>query len=116
MAQALLFINGDLINKKVSADGGLVDRLVKAGKSDDEILDSLYWTAFGRPPRPQERASDLAAIQRANPSATPAPVQSPTTASIDNRKSKVENPSPRRKAFEDMLWVLLNSKEFLFNH
>jgi hypothetical protein len=112
MAQALLFINGDLINKKVSADGGLVDRLVKAGKSDDEILDSLYWTAFGRPPRPQERASDLAAIQRAIRSGDPK-LSGVTTAGSN---PATVGDKPRRKAFEDMLWVLLNSKEFLFNH
>ena len=45
MAQALTFINSDLINKKVTSDGGLADRLVKAGKSDGEILHWINETA-----------------------------------------------------------------------
>ena len=113
MAQALLFINGDLLNKKVSGEGGMVDRLVKAGKPNTEVLDELYWTSFGRAPRPQERASDLSAIQRALAAPESTPPSDP----------KTPRPMPadrlaaaRRKAFEDMLWVLLNSKEFLFNH
>ncbi|HLJ56650.1 MAG TPA: DUF1549 and DUF1553 domain-containing protein [Chthonomonadaceae bacterium] len=64
MAQALLFINGELINRKVSADNGTVDRLIKAGKGDAEILDTLYWTALGRAPRALEKQTDLAAIRK----------------------------------------------------
>ena len=98
MAQALLFINGDVSNRKVTADGGLVDRLVKAGKPDADILDTLYRTALCRPPVPAERAANLAALRKVlNPSA-------PNLALV------------RRHAFEDLLWVLVNSKEFLFNH
>ena len=35
----------------MTADDGLVDRMVKAGKSDPEILDQLYWATCGRAPR-----------------------------------------------------------------
>ena len=97
MAQAFLFINGDLLNRKVTADGGMVDRLLKANKSDSDILDELYWTTFGRAPNAKERASNLQALERAI-AATP------------------KDPTSRRHALEDMLWVLVNSKEFLFNH
>src|SRR2546423_1015225 len=65
MAQALLFINGELINRKATADGGIVDRLVKAGRTDSEIVDTLYWTALSRPPSLSERASDLQAVKAA---------------------------------------------------
>ena len=97
MAQALLFINGDLLNRKVTADGGLVDRLIKANKTNADILDELYWTTFGRAPTAKERAANLQIIERA---ANAAPKDS----------------GSRRRALEDMLWVLVNSKEFLFNH
>jgi hypothetical protein len=108
MSQALLFINGDVINKKVTADGGLVDKLVKQGKSDGEIVDALYWTTLGRAPRTSERAENLGAIRRfltqSVSSVRPAAQQSLDAQAI------------RRRALEDLLWVLINSKEFLFNH
>ncbi len=148
MAQALLFINGELINRKVSADGGLVDRLIKSGKSDPEILDELYWSALGRSPQPAERQSSLASIRKAfivpTPPAATTPIAlakpvtrgaAPSSAqTVGSIKQVASTPAPsaaaamagpdakalatatRRHAFEDMFWVLLNSKEFLFNH
>ena len=103
MAQALLFINGELINRKVTSDGGIAAKLVQSGKSDTLILDELYWTALGRAPKPTERTADLTALKRAMQPAAPNP-------------TSLQQADLRRKAFEDMLWVLLNSKEFLFNH
>jgi hypothetical protein len=134
MAQALLFINGELVNRKVSADGGLVDRLLKSGKTDAEILDELYWSAFGRAPRAAERASDLKAIRRALASVPaavvtasqprgpvkPAAAVQQASAPGMSAKPAISDTAPqttaRRRTFEDMFWVLLNSKEFLFNH
>lgn len=114
MEQALLFINGDVINRKVTADGGLVDRLIKSGKSNDEILSTLYLTALGRSLSQVELSRDKGALnralaleQKAQPSAKPADSLVALKAAADKM---------RRRALEDMLWVLVNSKEFLFNH
>lgn len=101
MAQALLFINGELINRKVSAEGGLVERLLKAKKSDAEIVEELYWVAFGRAPSASERELDLKVLSKA--------LVTPPTA-------KESLDQVRKRGFEDLLWVLVNSKEFLFNH
>ena len=123
MAQALLFINGELINRKVTAEDGLVDRLVKAGKSDAEILNELYWTAFGRPPRPAERDSDLRSLHRAlaasDAPSTAAPPSQNAVPAVQQGQTPAPVPNPniaRRRVFEDLLWALVNSKEFLFNH
>lgn len=142
MAQALLFINSDVVNKKVTADGGLADTLVKSGRTDAQILDALYQSVLTRLPTSSERISDLAAIRRAavprmqtdaqTPVKTIAAVHAPVTPSANAPASgltvaasptvAVSHSSAdalllaRRRAFEDMLWVLVNSKEFLFNH
>lgn len=113
MAQALLFINGELINRKVSAEGGLVERLLKAKKSDAEIVDELYWVSFGRPPSSTEREANLKILRRVLA----------TASSTSTTKAQGVKPAPkadleqiRKRGFEDLLWVLVNSKEFLFNH
>lgn len=122
MTQALYFINGDLVNRKVTADDGLVDTLVRAGKSDAEILEALYWAAFCRPPHPAERASNLTALHRvlaAPPVVSSAALKagpSQGSAPATGTGGKVAPEAVRRQAFEDLLWALVNSKEFLFNH
>jgi hypothetical protein len=113
MAQALMFINGDLINRKVAAEGGLADRLVKAGKSDNEIMEAVYWTVLGRAPFPPERERNEAALKRAYASAV-AGVR--TASNAQTAPAVTPDTAVRRRAFEDLLWVLVNSKEFLFNH
>lgn len=144
MAQALIFINGDLINRKVTAEGGLVDRLIRSDRTDSELLEQLYWTTLGRAPRQAERSAGLAIIRKAlaaprqNQPVTaetggvpPAPAQkAPPAATAAQSAAPTEKsgmPPPakpaadtagerRRQAFQDLLWVLVNSKEFLFNH
>jgi hypothetical protein len=113
MAQALLFINGELINRKVSADGALVDRLLKEGKSDPEIMETLYWTALGRAPFASERERNHVALKKAYAVARHT-VRTASTAT--HVPTYAPDPTVRRRALEDLLWVLVNSKEFLFNH
>ncbi len=112
MAQALMFINGELLNRKVGAEGGIVDRLIKQGKSDEETLDELYWTTFGRAPNSVERETNLKLLRKAVAQALTAPAV--TTQAKPDPKANTD--ALRRRGFEDMLWVLVNSKEFLFNH
>src|SRR5438045_4590955 len=88
-SQALLLISNEALNKKVGADGGIVDRLIKEGKTDGEIFDTLYWTAFGRAPRTAERITGLGAIRRA---------YTPSLPSVST-----DSATPRRKTFEDLL-------------
>jgi hypothetical protein len=91
IAQALHVINGDTLNKKLSADDGYVALFLKLGLSDSRILEHVYLTAFSRYPTETEKSSLLAALS----------------------KSRANG---REQALEDMLWSLLTSKEFLFNH
>ncbi len=91
IAQALHVINGDTLNKKLSAPDGNVALFQKLGLSNSRILEHVYLTAFSRYPSESEKTELLAALA----------------------KSGREG---RQQALEDMLWSLLTSKEFLFNH
>jgi hypothetical protein len=87
IAQALHLLNGDFLERKIAAREGRVAGLLKAGKKSEEIIDDLYYAALARPPRGEEAASALGWLKR----------------------------SPSRGAWaQDLLWVLLNRREFQF--
>ncbi len=91
IGQALHVINGDTLNKKLSAADGYVALFLKLGLSDARIVEHVFLTAFSRYPSESEKGTLVAALGKA-------------------RKDS------RQQALEDMLWALLTSKEFLFNH
>jgi Protein of unknown function (DUF1553)/Protein of unknown function (DUF1549) len=91
LAQALLLINGPTVNEKLRAAGNRIGRLLDKKMSDFDILCELY----------------LASVSRV-------PAEGEVSAALDHvRKAK---PEDRRKAWEDVQWALVNSKEFLFRH
>lgn len=90
VSQALHLMNSAEIAEKIQAKTGTARRLAASSKAPGEIIDELYLTALARFPSNRERATMLEAF---------------TTAGAD-----------RRAATEDVLWTLLNSKEFLYNH
>ena len=89
LAQALHTLNGTILATKIADKNGRVARLLADKKSHQEIVESLYIAALCRQPTATEldAASDFLA----------------------------DSPTPR-ECYEDLLWVLLNSKQFLFNH
>jgi len=89
IAQAMNLLNGDLLNGKITAKDGRIERLLKARKPVAEIVKELYLATLSRPPKAEELAKA--------------------------EKWIAAGPSPR-DGMQDLLWVLLNSREFLFNH
>jgi hypothetical protein len=89
LSQALQLIGGATVNGKLHDDNGRMAQQAKSAKSPEEITRELYFVALAREPS----ASELAAA-----------VKHLTAA------------SDRRQAVEDLGWVLINSKEFLFRH
>jgi len=100
ITQALHAINGETLNRKLRAPEGTVSMLRKLGLSDQKIIEYLFLAAFSRFPTAAERvaiAADLESARATKPEALGAA-------------------DPQRAALEDMLWAMLTSKEFLFNH
>jgi hypothetical protein len=100
IAQALHVINGDTLNRKLSAQDGYISLFLKVGLSDSRMLDQVYLSAFSRYPTDAERTSLMKDIESARlAKGTPESIR-----------------EARRQGLEDMFWALLTSKEFLFNH
>ena len=87
IAQALHLLNGDFLNKKIADKAGRVEKL--AAKKPAEAIGELYLVTLGRPPSEDELAKAGGWVKSA--------------------------PSVR-EGLQDLLWVLVNSKEFLFVH
>jgi hypothetical protein len=88
IAQAMHLLNGDFLNKKIEAPAGRIEELVKT-KPLPAAIEELYLATLCRPPKEAELSKAQEAIKSA-PSA--------------------------KEGLQDLLWVLLNSREFLFNH
>ncbi len=89
IAQALHLLNGDLINTKLSRGEGRIARLVREKKPLPDVIEELFLVTLCRKPGPEEVRIATELIGQA--------------------------PSPQIGA-EDLLWALLNTREFLFNH
>jgi hypothetical protein len=89
LGQALQLINGPTINEKIRDANNRVGKLLAAKKSDAEILNNLYLAALARAPLPGENAAALGHVAKGK---------------------------DKRKAWEDVLWAILNTREFLFRH
>src|SRR5438105_6172289 len=89
LGQALQLINGPTVNEKVRNPNNRLGPLLSAKKPDAEVLSELYFAAMSRPPFPDETAVALAHVAKAK---------------------------DKRKAWEDVLWAVLNTREFLFRH
>ena len=86
LTQALTLLTGDLVNQSLTASDNRIGRLLGAGVSKGEIVDELYLAALCRPPTREERMAFV---------------------------SRIEAAADPRAACEDVLWAILNSKEFL---
>ncbi|MEO1999644.1 MAG: DUF1549 and DUF1553 domain-containing protein, partial [Planctomycetaceae bacterium] len=89
LAQALELVNSTEIQRKLSAKDGYVARLAANKMQTDAQIEDIFLRAFARSPNPRERQTALQFIQ-------------------DN--------SDRTEAYGSLLWALLATNEFLFNH
>ena len=63
--------------------------MIREGKKDDKIIEHFYLSTLARFPTPEERDMCLTGIGRSG---------------------------TRERGLQNVLWALLNSNEFLYNH
>lgn len=124
IAQALSLLNGELVGKGSRAlAGSTLGELTRGSGTDAAKIDSLALRVLGRHATPEEQARwgtyiTTAADREAN--VDTAGSQSAGTPKrrgpLDRLGKKRVASSPEARAWEDVLWAMLNSSEFTFNH
>ena len=111
LAQALHLVNSNNIRLKLSSNNSRPAHLAKQKDAQPEtLLTQLYLHALSRPPQADELATALAYLKKKQSQRLPAqPKEGDKAVSADPLL-------PTRQAYEDLIWALLNTKEFLFNH
>jgi len=107
LSQSLHLINSSELQKKLSADTSRAARLTSDPRPDDAKLTELYQLVFSRNPTAREIAVAIAHLD----ARSAAVKEGDDPAAVAAARIKA-----RREAWEDTVWALLNSKEFLFNH
>jgi hypothetical protein len=98
ITQALHIINGETLNNKLRAPHNVIDSLLGRGLSDEQIVDHLYLASFSRSPAGNERSALVKALHSAE------------------QQHKSGPDDARREALNDMMWAMLTSEAFMFNH
>ncbi|MFO0870657.1 MAG: DUF1553 domain-containing protein [Pirellulales bacterium] len=89
LAQALHTLNGDTLVAKIADRNGRVAQAVAAGRAHDDIVHELY----------------LATLSR-----------TATAAELEASLQFLDESPAREECYQDLLWALVNSKQFLFVH
>jgi hypothetical protein len=89
LPQVLFLMNAPELQTKLAHPDGTAARLAKSGKPTREVVEELFLLTFSRFPAKEEAAAAAALIDGAAP-------------------------AQRKVILEDLLWTLVNSKEFLF--
>ena len=90
VVQSLHLMNSKTLQAKLSASDGRLAQLAASSRPLQDLIEDLYFAALSRPPTDREMRVGLNAFESSE--------------------------GTRQSAAEDLLWALLNSPEFVFNH
>ena len=92
LAQALHLMNADSVREKIESPKNVLAELLERTMDDRAVLEALFLRAYARAPTAKEQSD------------------------IENFiASEKQAGRSRRRAFENVLWVIINSKEFQLN-
>ncbi|MDZ4288401.1 MAG: DUF1549 and DUF1553 domain-containing protein [Prosthecobacter sp.] len=101
LAQSLHLMNAADVKAKLATNNGRADTLAKAEMSEPKRIRELYLASFSREPHGDEVR--IAETYLAKPR-------------TDAQGKTLDSQSAKRLGYEDLLWALINTKEFLYNH
>ena len=90
VVQALHLMNSNRLQSQIANAEGRAKKLADSKRSEEEIINELYLSAWSRFPDKEEMQAALSAFSAKD--------------------------ATRQTATEDVMWALLNSAEFVFNH
>ena len=90
MVQALHLMNSDKLQAKLAHKSGRAAKLGQEGKASEEVVNELYLALYSRWPSDEEKRVALEAFKGEG--------------------------TKRHEAVEDIIWALINTAEFVFNH
>lgn len=104
LAQSLHLINSYAMQKLLSAPNGRASQLARDKTKDDQThINELYLHAISRLPTQNELDTALKHLEKKRKQSAADP-------------KKLSTGQAEKDAYEDIIWVMLNTKEFLFNH
>jgi hypothetical protein len=86
LGQAFQLISGESVNRSLGVSDNSLGKMLKTSENDREVVEAFYLTALSRPPSKEER---------------------------DKAEGYLTKSKDRRASLEDIVWGLLNAKEFL---
>ncbi len=121
VTQALSLLNGQLVGQGArSVPGSALDDVLAKPGDDAAKIDALVLRVLSRVPTEAERKTWVDYVQTASktPRATIPPPKrgGPGAGPLARLGVKAAPADTRRAAYEDVMWALLNSSEFVFNH
>jgi hypothetical protein len=91
VTQVLHISNGDTLNKKLTAKGNRLEKLLAEKVAPEKMIEEIYLSGLSRYPTPPEKTKLMKAIEEAGEKGRP-------------------------QVMEDIYWAVLSSREFLFSH
>jgi hypothetical protein len=89
LGQVLLLANSEEMENKIGDGNGRIAKMFKDKKPAAAMVEELYLTSLSR---------------------------LPTAAELKRLTDYIEKATDKQRAAEDVLWALLNTREFMFNH